>query len=146
MFIYIYRLIECILFPDAYMKAVLLERCRGNETSARLVSPPFHLSTDSCVSFRYKLNTYDLHLSVMLEEMESRTATARSVIQIPFDELFYRWEKVRLNLHGVGWRRLVFVATTEAGGYLRARQVYLDDVHLSEKPCKPMEGLYLEGH
>ena len=136
-----YMFTESMLFPDAYMKAVLLSR--DHETTARLVSPPFQLSADSCVSFRYNLKTIDLHLSVVLEEMETRTAAVSSSTAIPFDVVPHGWKNAGLNLDGEGWRRLVFVAGSVGGGYLTARQVYLDDVKLAEKPCIQENGLYL---
>ena len=125
------------------MKAVLLSRLSGTEVFAQLVSPSFLLSTDSCVSFKYKLNTYDLHLTVLVEVMESRTAAASKQVALEFDSVWYRWENVSLDLKGSGWRRLVFNAKWKGEGYITARQVYLDDVVLSGGPCITMEGLCL---
>ncbi|KAK2141914.1 hypothetical protein LSH36_1020g00044 [Paralvinella palmiformis] len=73
--------------------------------------------------------------------METRTAAVSSSTAIPFDVVPHGWKNAGLNLDGEGWRRLVFVAGSEGGGYLTARQVYLDDVKLAEKPCIQENGL-----
>ena len=118
------------------MKAVLLTWDEGRQTPARLVSPPFKLSTDSCLTFAYKVYTSDIRLSVSVEHMETRIGKPSKVTQLQFEAARYKWHEVSLNVSGVGWRRLVFEAKNEGVGFSLARQVDLDEVRLAYKPCQ----------
>ena len=111
-----------------------------NQSLARLVTPPFYLSTDSCLSFKYKLNTFDLRLTLNVEHMENRTAAVNMESPLHFDLVFYKWTEVIVNISGRGWRRLVFEANCVGEGLSKARQIYLDDVMLSETPCRETKG------
>jgi len=118
------------------MKATLLSRSLGEHTVARLVSPPFKLSAKACLTFSYKLSTYDIYLYVYVEHMESRMAKSDTRTKLLFNIMYYRWEEISLNISGVGWRRLVFEATYTGEGVSNARQIAIDNVTLNEEPCK----------
>ena len=116
------------------MKVVLLSEY-GNQTFARLVSPPFEITGDSCLSFKYLLHTFDLQMYVKVELAHNDTAAPDSVETLAFATEFYSWAEMRLDVKGIGWRRLVIDASYVGKGFSKSRQIYVDSVSLSDALC-----------
>ena len=116
------------------MKVALLSEF-GNQTFARLISPPFEITNDSCLSFKYLLHTSDLQMYVKVELAQNDTAAPDSVETLAFATEFSSWASVTLDVRGTGWRRLVIDASYVGTDVSKSRQIYVDSVSLSDTPC-----------
>ena len=114
------------------MKVALLS---GAQTFARLVSPPFEITGDSCLSFKYFIHAFDLHMFIMIELAQNDRTAPDIVEHLAFSAESYSWATVSMDVRATGWRRLVIEASCSGKGVSKSRQIYVDSVSLSNTPC-----------
>ena len=110
------------------MKALL----HSNDNTVKMVlgSPRFTLYDWGCLSFRYKLSTRDIKLSVILVPEDGNIQQ----LDMKMDFKYIFWHSAVIPLPSIGKASVKFIASTSETTEL-LRTVIIDDVTLDYSQC-----------